>query len=154
MQKPKEHLQLAVCLHSKAIERSQVHNTEVSYVQSAWCIITVSWKFRMIHRFCCLKCCWIASSQVFDACSAGVRSNSIMQYLLHWTPATGHRLTPWISWLRCTVQRLLLLSSWWKPPVTFMYSCSFLPVVSFSDLLLLQHTHTTAKLILLLPSIA
>ena len=49
------------------------------------------------HRFCCLKCCWIASSQVFDACSSDVRSNSIMQYLLHWTPATGHRLTPWIA---------------------------------------------------------
>ena len=25
----------------------------------------------------------------------------IMQYLLHWTPATVHRLIPWISWPRC-----------------------------------------------------
>jgi len=68
MQKPKEHLQLAVCLHSKAIE-------SITTWKSHMC--SLFGKFRMIHRFCCQKCCWSASSQVFDACSADVRSNSI-----------------------------------------------------------------------------
>jgi len=101
MQKPKEHLQLAYT--AKQLKASSRHGNlicAVFGVLSYWCIIIVSWKFTMIHRFCYLKCCWSASSQVFDA---DVWSNSIMQSLLHWTPATGrrHGLTPWISRLRC-----------------------------------------------------
>jgi len=77
MQKPKEHI------YNKPTQQSnwKHHNMEVSCVQFVWCIIRVSWKFRLIHRFRYLKCCWSSSSQVFDACSADVQSGlAIKQY--------------------------------------------------------------------------
>jgi len=124
------------------------HSTEVSYVESVWCIITVSWKFRLIHRFCNLKCCWSALSQVFGACNADVLSglviiNSIMQCLLYWTPANVHRLIPRISRPRSRDCTYCLpggnLHHFLHSNV--VYLCSFLAIVSFSDLLLLQNTH-------------
>ena len=121
------------------------HNMEVSYVQSVWWIITVSWKFR-------LKCCWSTTSQMFDACTADVWSGPAykqyhMQYLLHWTPANTHRLTVWL--------RELAYQDAEAAPIVFLvktcmyhflysnvvYSCSFLAVVNFSNLLLLQNRH-------------
>jgi len=137
------------------------HKMEVSYVQCVWCIITVCWKFRLIHRFHCLKCCWSSSSQVFDACSADVHcpvwsgyTNSMICSIC----CTEHQPLC-IVWLRELVDRgsetasvvfLVKTSITFSTLTSCSYSCSVLVIVSFSNLLLLQHTHTTAKLILLL----
>ena len=143
--KAKKHLQLAVCLHSKAIESI---TTRKSLVRSHWCIIAVSWNFRMIHRFCYLKCCWSASFQVFDACSADV--DQVKQYHAVFAALNTSHCIVWLRELAVqgaetglTAPVVFLV----KTSVTFftladvVYSCSFLAVVSFSDLLLLQNTH-------------
>jgi len=94
------------------------HNIEVSYVQSVWCIITISWKFRLIHRFRCPKCCWSVSfrrsmpAQMMQISSLAIMYHKTV-YMLHWKPATTHCLTPW---------PMHLMSSWWK------YSLSHYPL--------------------------
>jgi len=144
MQKPKEHI------YKQYAYTAKHDNIEVSYMQFVWCIITVSWKFRLIHWFCYLKC---IISDVWCQCSVQMSSlvwlykQHHMQYLLHWTPATVHRLTPWISWPRCRDGPECTCFLPGENLCHFLhsnvvYSCSFLAVVNFSDLLLLQNTHT------------
>ena len=83
------HLQLTVCLHSKA---SQHRMIEVSLC--AVCL--VYYHNLLIRRFHYLKWC-----QCRCPVWSGYTNGIIMQYLLHRTPATVHRLTPWMSWPSC-----------------------------------------------------
>jgi len=103
------------------------------------------------HSLCEVLLKFVISSVWCLQCRCPVWSgykNSIMQYLLHWTPAANvHHLTPWNSWPRCRDGPGCICCLADENLRHFLhsdvvYSCSFLAIVNFSDLLLLQNTHS------------
>ena len=106
MQKPKERiiLQLTVCRHSKAIENITTWKSHMcslfgvlsqSLESSDWFTGFAIWSFAEVRHLRCLMPALQISGLVW------LYKQYHMQYLLHWTPATVHRLIPWISWPRC-----------------------------------------------------
>jgi len=83
-------------LHSKAIESM---TTWKSHMCSLFGILSHSWTFRQIDRFCYLTCCWSASSQVFDACTADFQSGLAIKTVSCSICCTEHQ-PMCIIWLR------------------------------------------------------
>ena len=102
--KPKKHIILQYAYTAKQLKTSQhgslicavclvyYHSLLKVQTDSQVSLSEVLLKF-VISDVWCLQCrCPVWS---------GYTNSIIMQYLLHQTPATVHRLTPWISWPRC-----------------------------------------------------
>jgi len=145
MQKPKEHLQLSYT--AKQLKASSQHWSLICAVCLVYyhSLLKVQTDSLVLLSEVLLKC--VISGVWCLQCRCPVWSGYYkqyhMQYLLHWRPATVHRLTPWISQPRCRGCICCLPGENLRHSVhsNVMYLCSFLDVVSFSDLHLLQNTH-------------
>jgi len=119
------------------------HNMEVSYVQSVWCIITVSWKFRTSEWFTGFASWSVAELHHLRCLMPAVQMSS--QTVSCSICCTEHQPLS-IVWLHELAVVFVVKTSRHFHVLVFFLACCEL----FWSASAAKHTYTTAKLILLL----